>query len=538
MMTDSDESPVLESPLTPDELGCPVPMHSNRRCGRPPYRAVYPGDRENVCLMHTHDPGKDQKEFQSEFERTLELAGDGVADFSYFLFPAAAYGQREFRAECLFSWATFWGDTLFYKARFARSASFAGCKFNDAAAFWKTAFHGDALFRGAQFTAGVEFTEAAFEGDAYFSRAKFASSGRFWKAHFLGKALFGGCEFEDVADFGGASFAGEARFTNASFRHLANFSTAEFGDTALFMEATFDGDASFWLTEFARLADFHHARFAGAAEFRETRISDGASTDPAPVFVLAYCEKPERIVFYKTYLGRALFHNCDVSRFHFSNVKWREDPTTHKNTVYEQVVNVQEQSAAALRVGDEWRDERNFTLVAELYQQLKKNYDDRRDYWTAGDFHYGEMEMKRLHSPTRKRWVRWLHRNLGLVALYRHTSEYGESYSRPAAWLAFLLVLFSVLYPLFGLRQARGTFELSYAQYIRYGKGDPTREWLGPATHLGNSMVTTLSVAALQRDLTYEPIYPWGRLLALFELLLTSTLIALFLLAIRRQFRR
>jgi hypothetical protein len=36
----------------------------------------------------------------------------------------------------------------------------------------------------------------------------------------------------------------------------------------------------------------------------------------------------------------------------------------------------------------------------------------------------------------------------------------------------------------------------------------------------------------------YEPSYPWGRLLALFEVLLTSTLIALFLLAVRRQFRR
>jgi hypothetical protein len=45
-------------------------------------------------------------------------------------------------------------------------------------------------------------------------------------------------------------------------------------------------------------------------------------------------------------------------------------------------------------------------------------------------------------------------------------------------------------------------------------------------------------LAAFQRDLAYEPSYPWGRLFALLELLLTSTLIALFLLAVRRQFRR
>jgi hypothetical protein len=50
--------------------------------------------------------------------------------------------------------------------------------------------------------------------------------------------------------------------------------------------------------------------------------------------------------------------------------------------------------------------------------------------------------------------------------------------------------------------------------------------------------MTTLGVAAFQRDLAYEPSYPWGRLLAIVEVLLTSTLLALFLLAVRRQFRR
>ena len=50
--------------------------------------------------------------------------------------------------------------------------------------------------------------------------------------------------------------------------------------------------------------------------------------------------------------------------------------------------------------------------------------------------------------------------------------------------------------------------------------------------------MAALSVAGFQKELRYEPNYPWGRMLALGELLLTSTLIALFLLAVRRQFRR
>ncbi len=38
--------------------------------------------------------------------------------------------------------------------------------------------------------------------------------------------------------------------------------------------------------------------------------------------------------------------------------------------------------------------------------------------------------------------------------------------------------------------------------------------------------MTALAVAAFQKDLVCEPTYSWGRLLALVEVLLTSTLIA------------
>jgi hypothetical protein len=54
----------------------------------------------------------------------------------------------------------------------------------------------------------------------------------------------------------------------------------------------------------------------------------------------------------------------------------------------------------------------------------------------------------------------------------------------------------------------------------------------------GNSLLTSVEVAAFQRELAYEPVYPWGRVARLVELTLTSTLLALFLLALRRQFRR
>lgn len=87
---------------------------------------------------------------------------------------------------------------------------------------------------------------------------------------------------------------------------------------------------------------------------------------------------------------------------------------------------------------------RDYGLIAQLYQQLKKNYDDHLDYWAADHFHYGEMEMQRLAVPTSGPFLK---------AWYRRGSSYGNSYLRPAAWLCGILLLFALLFPLTGLQR-------------------------------------------------------------------------------------
>jgi hypothetical protein len=72
-------------------------------------------------------------------------------------------------------------------------------------------------------------------------------------------------------------------------------------------------------------------------------------------------------------------------------------------------------------------DERDYQMIADTYRQLRRNFDAKGDYRTAGHWHFGEMEMKRLHSDWRAGWARWRSRNLGLIALYKYASAYGES---------------------------------------------------------------------------------------------------------------
>lgn len=317
-------------------------------------------------------------------------------------------------------------------------------------------------------------------------------------------------------------------------------------EDASFGGATFTQYVDFTNTAFTQFTDFKGAKLMEAAEFRETKFRghDKGKKDradaliPGPTFSLAEFSHPEKVRFYKTYLGQAVFYNCDVSRLVFSSVQWRERKGSGKRMVLEEVVALDHESDLKVKEGSP--DEREYALIAELYQQLKKNYDDKRDYWTAGDFHYGELEMKRLHSKRRNHFARWSHKNLGLVAWYKYASEYGESYVRPVVVLMVILAVFTFLFPLAGL-DSNGNAPrppVSYSHFSDFVNGYHGQKWFGRTAFFGHSLMTTLSVAGFQRELKYEPSYPWGRALALLELLLTSTLISLFLLAVRRQFKR
>ena len=115
--------------------------------------------------------------------------------------------------------------------------------------------------------------------------------------------------------------------------------------------------------------------------------------------------------------------------------------------------------------------------------------------------------------------------------------------------MILVLFIFSLLYPLAGLRPAHGPESglapaaaagpvLTYAHPFSAEMSNDLMFAKAESYLLGHSLLTTLAVASFQKDIEYQPDYPWGRILALVEVLFTSTLIALFLLAVRRQFRR
>src|SRR5206468_4517089 len=77
--------------------------------------------------------------------------------------------------------------------------------------------------------------------------------------------------------------------------------------------------------------------------------------------------------------------------------------------------------------------------LREAYQVLKRKYEDKGDHTRAGDFHYGEMEMKRREYGFPRRWLSW-------EFAYWMLSGYGVGHVRSLVILVVLVSAFAWLY--------------------------------------------------------------------------------------------
>jgi uncharacterized protein YjbI with pentapeptide repeats len=386
----------------------------------------------------------------------------------------------------------------------------------------------------------ADFSEFVFPKMVFDSR-DFSSPCNFYGAVFSDEVSFYEAVFHRPAYFERSHFAKEANFRQSRFLHDADFYKTVFEHDACFAESQFERNVYFSSATFTGSADFHSAKFCKVARFRVTSF-ECEGMKPSPIFSLASFPQPHNVLFYNTNLSNALFMNCDVSRINFSKTTWRKRKRNQKRMLFEEELPLSNLYAEPLRAegGD-----RDYSLIAETYQQLKKNFDNRGDYWKAGDFHYGEMEMQRLSVRPGREWLRFRrswHPHLSFTAWYKYASAYGESFVRPLILILSVLALFTFVYPFIGLRLSSGPTPGSPTQ-LTYKSTWPSQSPLhdqlwAEAKLLGRSTITTLDTATFQRTTEYTPSYPWGRFAAILETLVTSSLFALFLLALRRQFRR
>ncbi len=405
--------------------------------------------------------GKDENAFKQALAAHREKHGD---IFIGFVFPAAF----------TFKAAEFSGDASFWHAEFSGDASFGDAKFSGDADFESAKFGGKAGFWGAEFSGKARFAFAEFSGDASFPSSKFSGDASFWSSKFSGKANFRSSKFSGDADFGSAEFSRDTDFGSAEFSGKTNFSESKFLSRTLFISRKRDDKIIqiFCLTEPEADIDF---------------------TD-------VIIEPPDAIIFRDADLTKCRFLGTDLRKAEITNAIWPQIGS--RAGVYDEI--------ATLAEGET----RQWSHIERVYRELKQNYEDRRDYERARDFHYGEKEMRRK-NPKASRGLRFL------LTLYWAVSGYGERLLRPLLWAVGVLVVSTSCYLWWGLLHFKAKGPIS----------DPVLHWWD-ATFYGLRVMTLLKPDNLQ------PARLWGDFINIAQSFLGPVLLGLFALALRQRLKR
>lgn len=283
-----------------------------------------------------------------------------------------------------------------------------------------------------------------------------------------------------------------------------------FQGNAHFSGVKFNGDVSFEEAKFRGGADFGGAKFGGSVDFRAAQFSSRTLFDYAfwdddikVIFTDVIVEPLDVITFRNTDLRTCRFLGTDLRKIEFTKVMWPRKGGRFR--VYDEDVELKE------------GESREWTHIEKLYRDLKQNYEDRRDYERASDFHYSEKEMRRKNKKGAHLGLRFL------LTLYWLVSGYGERWIRPLIWAAGLLVVCAVLYLFLpaGLHPKNGGAALVWTSLW---------DWLRSAFY-------SFRVMTLLRPDDFAPI-GYAKLVHAFESLAGPLIIGLFGLAVRQRLRR
>ncbi len=387
----------------------------------------------DLCVLHSTDDHKSHASFAKALE-THRRREHGSLNFARIVFPYFMdFNQVEFNHRADFSRTKFIRGANFDGATFAKGAIFTLSQFSEDVRFQQTTFTEIAWFNKAVFGGNISFWETRFSR-ADFTGTKFEGNAEFCSSHFSATARFGQTEFRADTDFSDTTFAeivffpdlmfsAPVCFDRVKFQNGVMFSRVIFKGNATFSNAVFRNDCYFLSVDFGKDAIFAGASFLGRSIF--------TGDNGEAVFLLN--ANFERVLatelglrFIQVNLKQCRFLGTDLRRFQFVGVRWPR--IGGRYGIYDEIVS----------------ESSRWPQIEELYRQLKQNYEDRRDYERAGDFHIGEKEM-RLRNPDTRLDLRIV------LLIYKSLSEYGENYLRPSVWLIILWLFTSLTVLCIGL---------------------------------------------------------------------------------------
>jgi uncharacterized protein YjbI with pentapeptide repeats len=398
----------------------------------------------------------------------------------------------------------------------------------------------------------VTFNGSAFQyanfNEVTFKKAHFIYS-TFKKASFI-KSIFQYSNFFDATfqdvDFS-ESFLQDTSFNGVTLYNV-NFNWATFQETffkkailkkASFFETTFQ-DVNFFKTTFPETdfewsllgkAEFIQSTFTGIAMFSNSTVQKKVTfrgSNKNRVF-LGECEfreidiKPEAsVIFEKVDLDQASFLGTNIENFVFRDVQWYR------------------KKRRKIALWDEFENKNvDLSKLADNYHQLVLNYEKKREFDTALEFHIGEMEVRRrLQGTSKITWFKKVQEWVNAYALYRLVSYYGTSYWRALSVLGVMLLLFSGVFLFFGFQPA-SISNANISEVVNYDWFSPNPASLKKLLlDYWSALEFSFSILTLQRNPYFEAVGDLSKTLVGLAGIFFYSQVALLLLAIRRRFKQ
>ncbi|MCT4698148.1 pentapeptide repeat-containing protein [Tenacibaculum haliotis] len=343
---------------------------------------------------------------------------------------------------------------------------------NNSENFWNAgevrSFSEDVEFQLAQFLGQADFSESSFMKSAGFGNVKFSEEANFTGVIFLKDVVFAYSEFSrkrSIFDY--VKFLGEVSFGNAKFLGEVFINKTVFSKNTDFNETIFYSWTHFRSSKFLGTSMFIETSFKNPVSFGGVEFSKGKETlfkglkgDEEGVLRLNFSKVklPKSLVFREVNLKNTYFNESDITEVKFKNCIWNEEKG--------RIILYNESDVTKVKFENGFWDKQKRMFVRKnklpfnnespyeeqegLYRDLKKNFENSKDWELSGKAYVSEMEMRRktFYNKFVKKsrnfqmlkaliaFVNWF-----LFSFYKNFGGYTQNYIRP---LFFFIGLFLV----------------------------------------------------------------------------------------------
>ncbi|MBN8569684.1 MAG: hypothetical protein J0M18_08635 [Ignavibacteria bacterium] len=383
-----------------------------------------------------------------------------------------------------------------------KSLTFVNCIFEITVLFIEINID-DFEFRDCVFEKNFHMSRSKIEDLFYFHNCIFNNEVNILNCHFLFTDIIGN-KFNNIFMLGSKD---EHKDRRSTFSGYTNISSVFNGFTSIsncdFLEVDFE-NSSFDNYIF----EFNNCNVEKIARFRKLNLTEKVIFNNINI---------DNLSFLFSYFKFVSFTNCSVNVNNLIDKRLLEP----NNPIY-------------IFLKEEWDNDyviskyKNFNIqnLFDEYKQFEVCFDNQKNYEIAGEFHKQRFELERTNS--KKYWLKY-----SLLTLYKWSSDYGENYKKSLSWFLHAFVFFTVVYLFSGLNftDHNGTVTIFYLKAV-----NQFNFW----NDLGLSTIYSLNnVIPFKKDLTYiTAANGWTTFFTILESFILTILASLFVIGLRRKFKR